>query len=179
MLQATQTSTAVWPIPGDGPDLQAIVWAGMATIKNNAALIDAYQTVLNNAQAIPNATGTITNSPSPGTTIGVTGIVGIIKIGSTVTGTGIPANTIVVSQQSGTAGGAGNYTISNPGTASAAAATFSPGGGNPPWPAATDSDDLMLITQDQAAIIRTQTALLQQLQDLLNVSQTPAPPSGP
>ena len=43
----------------------------------------------------------------------------------------------------------------------------------------TDADTLNAIVQAQTAVIRNQTALLQQYQDLLNVSQTPAPPTGP
>jgi len=35
------------------------------------------------------------------------------------------------------------------------------------------------VVQAQTAVMRNQTALLQQYQDLLNVSQTPAPPTGP
>jgi hypothetical protein len=54
---------------------------------------------------------------------------GIIEAGATVTGTGIPASTTVVSQQSGTQGGAGVYTISNATTAAVtnATLTFNPG----------------------------------------------------
>jgi len=179
LAPAPFSTTATWPIPGDGPDLQAIVRSQAIAIKNQAALIDAYQTVLNNAQAIPPATGTASATGSPATTLQVTGVVGIILLGSTVTGTNIPANTTVLAQQSGTPGGNGNYTISQASSISASAVTFTPGGGTMPWPTATDSDDLMLISQDQTGILRNQNALLQQYQTLLNDSATAPPPTGP
>lgn len=45
---------------------------------------------------------------------------GTLAIGDAVTGTGIPANSVVASQVSGTAGGVGIYTLSNDATAYAA-----------------------------------------------------------
>jgi phage tail sheath gpL-like len=68
--------------------------------------------------------GAATGSGS-GTTLTISAITsGSIVIGATVTGTGVPVGTTVVSQQSGTTGGVGVYTTSNPTTASAAALTF-------------------------------------------------------
>ena len=90
-----------------------------------------------------------------------------------------PPATTVVSQQSGTWGGAGVYTLSVATTLSAVALTFTPGGGPMPWPTPTDANTLNAIQQQQTAILRSQTALLQQYQDLLNTSLTPAPPTGP
>ena len=60
-----------------------------------------------------------------GTSLTVTTMTsGSIAIGATVTGTGVPAGTIIVSQQSGTTGQAGVYITNQPTTASAAALTF-------------------------------------------------------
>jgi hypothetical protein len=175
----TAAATPVWPIPNDVANLQAIVWAGMKTITQQEALLHAYQTDLNTAQTVPPATATGTNTPSPGTTLVLTGVVGLIAPGAVITGTGVTPGLTVINQISGPIGGNGSYTISASSSLSAAALTFTPGGGNPPWPVSTNADDLMLMAQDQTAIIRSQTALLQQYQDLLNVSNTAPPATGP
>lgn len=60
---------------------------------------------------------------SPATQLVVTSVTGIIKAGDTVTGTGITAGTTVLSQVSGTAGGAGTYLLSATNTASSASLT--------------------------------------------------------
>lgn len=179
LAPSTTAAAAVWPIPADSANLQAIVWAQMATIAKQELLLHAYQTDLNNVQAIAAATATGSTNPSPGTSLVLTNVVGTITAGAAITGTGVLAGLTVVGQTSGTTGGNGTYTISASTTITAVALTFTPGGGNSKWPVSTSSDDLMLITQDQTAIIRTQTALLQQYQDLLNVSQTAAPATGP
>lgn len=62
------------------------------------------------------ATGASTN-------LTTTAVTGIISVGDLVTGTGVPANTFILSQTSGPAGGAGVYVTSNPTTATAAACT--------------------------------------------------------
>lgn len=175
------SSTAVWPISGDVPDLQQIVWDQMRTIAANAALIAAYQQVLGSAQAIPNATGTGTITGTPTNIITMSGVVGTILLGSTITGLpGIPAGSYLIHQNSGTAGGNGQYVMSNQSTADGSSLlTISPGGGNPPWPTATDAPTLMLLTQDQTAIVRMQNSLLQNYQTLLNDSSTAPPATGP
>jgi hypothetical protein len=178
MLAPVTTSSVVWPIAGDAPDLQAIVWAQAKTITNNEVLLHAYQLVLNNAQLVT-ATGNGTNNPAASTTLLMTSVVGIITLGSTITGTGVPANTTVVAQTAGTPGGNGTYTISGAASISAALLTFTPGGGNPPWPVATDPQDLMQISLDQTAVLRMQSALLQQYHQLLNDSATTPPATGP
>lgn len=58
-----------------------------------------------------------------GTNLTVTAVTGLISIGDTAIGTGIPASTTIVSQTSGTPGGAGVYVTSNATTAVAAACT--------------------------------------------------------
>lgn len=58
-----------------------------------------------------------------GTNLTTTSVTGLISVGDTVTGTGVAANTKIVSQTSGTPGGAGVYVTSLSGTASAASCT--------------------------------------------------------
>lgn len=58
-----------------------------------------------------------------GTNLTTTSVTGVIKAGDTVTGTGVPAGTTIVSQSSGTAGGAGVYVTSAATTSSSASLT--------------------------------------------------------
>lgn len=58
-----------------------------------------------------------------GTNLTTTSVTGIIKVGDTVTGTGAPAGTTIVSQTSGTTGGAGVYVTSAATTSSGASLT--------------------------------------------------------
>jgi hypothetical protein len=177
--QPLTPTTLTWPIAGDEPDLLTIVQAQALTVASQEALIDAYQKVLATAQLPPDAHGTGT---ATGTSLVMTAVTGVILEGAVVTGTGIPAappNTVILEQTAGTEGGNGTYTTSQATTATGAALTFSPGGGPSPWPVPRDPDTLNAIVQAQTAVIRNQTALLQQYQDLLNVSQTAAPPTGP
>lgn len=60
---------------------------------------------------------------TPATELVVTAVTGLISIGDTVSGTGITAGTTIVSQISGTAGGAGTYGLSAANTCSAATVT--------------------------------------------------------
>lgn len=62
------------------------------------------------------ATGATTN-------LTVTAVTGLISVGDTLAGTGVPAGTTILSQTSGTTGGAGVYVTSGPTTATAAALT--------------------------------------------------------
>lgn len=62
---------------------------------------------------------------SPTTHLVVTSVTGTIQIGDSIAGTGITAGTTIVSQFSGTPGGAGEYVLSAANTASAAACTTS------------------------------------------------------
>jgi baseplate J-like protein len=55
-----------------------------------------------------------------GTNLTASSVVGKISVGDVVTGTGVPANTTIVSQSSGTPGGAGVYVTSNATTSSGA-----------------------------------------------------------
>jgi hypothetical protein len=56
-----------------------------------------------------------------GTNLTASAVTGTIAVGETITGTGVPANTKVVSQTSGTPGGAGVYVTSNATTSTAQA----------------------------------------------------------
>jgi hypothetical protein len=174
----TQLSST-WPIPGDAPDLRAIAQAQAGTIADQAALIDAYQSVLKSAQAV--IVTSVTSAASVGTALSL-GVPsgGVISLGATVTGTGIAAGTTITAQQSGVINGAGVYTTSAATTcASGTTVTVANPGVSPTWPTPTDSPTLNAVVQTQTAIIRNQTALLMQYQDLLNVSATPIPPTGP
>lgn len=66
------------------------------------------------------ATFTATGS---GTNLTTSAVTGLISIGDTVSGTGVPAGTTIVSQTSGTTGGAGVYVTSQATTISAATGT--------------------------------------------------------
>lgn len=58
-----------------------------------------------------------------GTALTTTSVTGIILFGDTVLGTGVPAGTTIVSQTSGTPGGAGVYVTSNATTSNSASLT--------------------------------------------------------
>jgi hypothetical protein len=172
-------AAASWPITGDVADLLAIVRAQMATVADQEALLHAYQSDLNTAQAAPVTAATGTAS---GTALTLSAVVGKVLIGDVITGTGIPTAppaTTVLGQTSGVLGGAGVYTTSQATTSTGAALSFTPGGAALTWPTPQDPVTLNLMTQQQTAILRTQNALIQHYQDLLNTSQTAAPPTGP
>jgi hypothetical protein len=185
MLAPSTTVVAVWPIAGDVPDLQAIVWDQAKTMADKEALLHAYQAALNAAQVTPAVTSTGT-ATATGTSLTFSAVTGTVQVGAVITGTGVPAappNTTIINQQSGVTGGAGTYTTSQATTCSASALvlTYTPPGINPAWPAAstTDPNVLMKVQQDQMAALRTQSILLQQYQLLLNDSITAPPPTGP
>jgi hypothetical protein len=168
---------AQWPITGDVPDLLVIVRAQMATVADQEALLHAYQQNLNAAQA-PAATTAV--GTSTGTTaLTLASVAGAVLIGATIAGAGVPAGITLIAQQSGAVGGAGVYTTSAVTTLSSVSLTLTPSGGASTWPLPQDAPTLMLLTQQQTAVIRTQTALLQHYQDVLTTSQTPTPPTGP
>lgn len=58
--------------------------------------------------AAAHGTGTSTGT----TSLSMTAVTGTIMVGATITGTGVPAGTTIVSQASGTTGGAGTYITS-------------------------------------------------------------------
>jgi len=67
------------------------------------------------SQTVAGASFTGTGS---GTNLTANAVTGVIKVGAVVSGTGVPANTFIVSQTSGTPGGAGVYVTSNATTSS-------------------------------------------------------------
>jgi hypothetical protein len=73
---------------------------------------------INNTQTVSGATFTGNGS---GTNLTASAVTGLIGLGDVVTGTGVPANTKIVSQTSGTTGGAGVYVTNNATTSSSAA----------------------------------------------------------
>lgn len=69
--------------------------------------------------------GAIATGSGTGTNLTLSATTGLVSIGDKVTGTGVPANTTIVSQTSGTTGGNGVYVTSNATTASSASLTIS------------------------------------------------------
>ena len=185
MLQVMPTAVPVWPITEDAPDLETIVADGAKTIAAQAVLIDEYQTVLNNAQnPLPGTAATAVASAS-GTSLTVGApVTGTIAVGATVADattatTTVPAGTTILGQISGTTGGAGVYLTSQVTTALSTSLTFTPPPPASTWPIPGDAPTLQQIQLAQTGLIRLQTSLTQQYLDLLNISQTPIPPTGP
>ncbi len=69
------------------------------------------------------AIGSTFTATGAGTNLTTSAVTGLISVGDTISGTGVPAGTTIVSQTSGTAGGAGVYVTSVATTASAATVT--------------------------------------------------------
>lgn len=178
------TPLDMWPIVGDAADIRAIVEDQAATIQAQDDLISAYQANLKSAQNPPPGTAATGQGTTSGasTTLTVASVSGTIVKGASISGPGIPTNPAptILGQISGTTGGNGTYLMSTALTLSSATAlTLTPPSVTGTWPVASDSPTLMLIQQAQTAILRLQSALLQNYQNLLNVSGTPAPPTGP
>lgn len=169
-----------WPIPGDAPDLRTIVQAQAETIEEQEALLHAYQLTLSAALNPLPGTAAIGTGTATGNQLNVTAVTGTIVNGATVSdGVTVPSGTTILGQISGTTGGAGLYLTSAATTAAGTALTFTPPPPPSSWPTPTDAPTLNLIAQNQTAVIRVQTALMQHYQDLLNNSQTAPPPTGP
>jgi len=79
--------------------------------------------VLLNAPTNPSFTGT-----TSGTNLTASSVTGVIAVGDVVAGTNIPSGTYIVSQTSGTPGGAGVYVISQAATATVSNASLTAGG---------------------------------------------------
>lgn len=71
----------------------------------------------------PQTVGASFTGTGAGTNLTVSAVTGVIAAGDRLNGTGIPANTNIVNQTSGTPGGAGVYTTNNATTSSGAALT--------------------------------------------------------
>lgn len=185
MLAPNPLTTTSWPIAGDAASLLQIVTDQAETVASNEALIHAYQGNLNAAQnpvagTPATANGAVTSGAT--TTIVVSGTIGTIVAGAAIAGTGLATPPIVIGQVSGATGSDGTYLISAAVTfAVVTGLTFTP---PPPafpgtWPVPQDVTTLNLLVQEQTAVIRTQTALIQHYQDVLNTSQVAAPATGP
>lgn len=187
MLAPQTTAAATWPIPGDVPPLDTIIADQAETIAAQAVLIDAYQGVLNTAQNPPPGTAAVGTGAitTASTSLSVSGVSAAnIVTGATVTDATVPpitpAGTIVLGQISGTPGSGGVYLLNKPVTyAATIALTFTPPPGVSSWPTPTDAPTLELIREQQTAVLRLQSSLIQSYQDLLNLSETAAPPTGP
>lgn len=69
--------------------------------------------------------GAVATGTGAGTNLTTSAVTGLISVGDSVSGTGVPANTTILSQTSGTPGGAGVYVTNNATTSSGASLTFS------------------------------------------------------
>lgn len=82
-----------------------------------------YDTSLGSAVALTAFTCASFTGTGSGTRLTATSVNGQIQVGQTVSGTGVPAGTTIVSQVSGTANGAGVYVTSQATTSSGASLT--------------------------------------------------------
>jgi hypothetical protein len=142
--------------------------AGVYATNNSTTLTNAALTFTPAAAGVATGTGVGT-----GTSLAVSAVAGVIAINAKVAGAGVPAGTTIVSQQSGTTGGAGTYTTSAATTVSNGPLAFTPPTLAPTWPVPQDAPTLNTLVQNQTAVTRTQAALIQHYQDVLNTSQTP------
>lgn len=94
----------------------AQVFAGFADGKCYIGSAPAGTTATGSIGATFTATGTVNS-------LAVTAVTGFLSIGDSISGAGVPANTSITGQVSGTPGGAGTYTTNNPTTAAAATVT--------------------------------------------------------
>jgi hypothetical protein len=112
-------------VAGDFIDLIA---GGTAAVRGSACYARFADGALfiGSAPSGATATGSIGSTftaTGTGTSLVVTAVTGLISIGDTIAGTGVPAGTTILAQVSGTPGGAGTYTTSVATTASAATVT--------------------------------------------------------
>jgi hypothetical protein len=127
-LTQLQALTGVLTVTINGtPQTSSTINLSSATSFSNAAqIITTALAQTGPTQAVTSGTigATFTGNAS-GTALTASATVGVIHIGDTVTGTGIPSSTTIVSQTSGTTGGNGVYVTSASTTASSAAVTAS------------------------------------------------------
>ena len=102
--------------------------AGSSAMAINDPLYVSYTdgSIANSLQTGAASTGAIGatfTATGAGTNLTTSAVTGLISIGDTVSGTGVPAGTTIVSQTSGTTGGAGVYVTSAVTTISAATGT--------------------------------------------------------
>lgn len=112
-------------VAGDFLDLIA---GGTAAVAGSACYARYSDGALFTGSSPAGATGTGSiganfTATGTGTSLAVTVVTGLISIGDTIAGTGIPSGTTILAQVSGTTGGAGTYTTSVATTAAAATVT--------------------------------------------------------
>jgi hypothetical protein len=105
--------------------LTAMAWAQGATglLIQPLGYCQLSATQLSSAIGLASCTRASFTGTGSGTNLTTTSVTGIIKVGDTVTGTGVPSGTTILSQTSGTAGGAGVYVTSATTTSSSASLT--------------------------------------------------------
>lgn len=173
-MLAPAPRTATWPAESDGPELETIIADQWKTIAAQEVLLHDFQTVLNAAQnpqptSAPTGTGTASNSTSL-TVAAAAG--GAIVNGATIMGGTVPTGTTILGQISGTTGGNGVYLTSAALNLSSVPLTFKPPPPATTWPLPQDPATLLTIAQQQTAILRLQSSLMQNYVDLLNTSET-------
>lgn len=110
-------------------DFFATIKGGSASTGNNDAVYANYADGSINIASAPSgfsATGSVGatfTATGAANQLTVTAVTGLISVGDTISGTGVPAGTTILNQVSGTTGGAGVYTTSNNTTAAAATVT--------------------------------------------------------
>ena len=107
-----------WAI-NNGPSASVIGDAIYADYSNG----DVYCASAPTGASATGAMGATFTASGTGTDLTVSAVTGVLTVGETLSGTGIPAGTTIVSQTSGTTGGAGVYVTSQATTISAATAT--------------------------------------------------------
>lgn len=107
-----------WAI-NKGPNACAVGDAIYADYSNG----DVYTVSAPTGASATGAMGATFTASGSGTNLTVSAVTGVLTVGETLSGTGIPAGTTIVSQTSGTTGGAGVYVTSAATTISAATAT--------------------------------------------------------
>ena len=138
VLGSTNTASlgSTFTATGTGTSLAVTALTGYLAVGDviSGTGVSAGTTIVAQVSGTTGAAGTYTTSvattavaatvTSFGTTVDVTVTTGLISIGDTISGgAGFPIGAAIVSQVSGTTGGAGVYTISAPGTAYTASAT--------------------------------------------------------
>ena len=173
MAQALRTVPTAQssPTPAAAPtlaDQQAVFTQQQILIATQAQMVRDIEASLSLSPPVPpapaTANGTAAASPN-GNQLTVTSVSGVIVAEAVISGGGIPANTTILGQMSGTVGDAGVYLTSQPTTASNAALSFqapTPPPGVPP-----PSTNLAQIIDTQAALIRLQVAYIDNLQTLV------------
>jgi len=102
-----------------GPNACAVGDAVYADYSNG----DVYTVSAPTGASATGAMGATFTASGSGTNLTVSAVTGVLTVGETLSGTGIPAGTTIVSQTSGTTGGAGVYVTSAATTISAATGT--------------------------------------------------------